>query len=144
MLKRAISNIIALGESWAEHIGQFFNDLRYGVVNSSIKVAQGNSYFNNFPVVDLSSHLNLLEDYNPNLITDNTRWIPYGLYYDLFDVRNETGVPIIDNFAGMTNQQMFNALETDISSLPLYRQRLILQTGANAANVNLLFNEYHY
>ena len=100
--------------------------------------------FNNSPVAGLSSHLNLLEDYNPNLITDNTRWIPYGLYYDLFDIINEAVNPIHDNYSGMTNQQMFDALETDINSTPLYRQRLIQQTGANAANVNQLFNEYHY
>ena len=93
----------------------------------------------------LNAHLNLLEDFSPARTDDPFRWIPQGLFYDLFDIRNETGNPIIDNVANYTNLQMFNAIDDDITTIPQYRQRL-LQENNNNQNVQVtnLFAQYNY
>jgi hypothetical protein len=140
-------NIIALGESWAEHIGQTFADIRYGT-NSSAGYAHGIEYLNNFPVQLTSSHLNLLEDYSPFRLYDNTRWIPYGLYYDLIDNRNDFNfirVRIHDQVLGYTNLQMFDALDNDIYDPISYRLRLLSENNNNQSiNLTTIFNEYGY
>ena len=138
----ANSPIIAVGESWAYHMGHFMTDLKYGA-NSPPFFEQGNRYENNIPVMGLSSNLNLLEDFNPNLGNDDFRWIPQGIYLDLIDVRNEN-IPIIDRVTGYTNQQFFNSLDLDITNMPDYRQRLLLENNNNqAAEVLNLFTQYN-
>jgi hypothetical protein len=70
--------IIALGEGWAYHIGYYLADKRY--TNScSEQDDQGIAYFNNSPVNNLSSQLNLLENFNPNSasIIKQTCWYPF-------------------------------------------------------------------
>ncbi len=158
MLKRAISNIIALRKSWAEHIGQFFTDLRYGT-NSSWDFNQDFFYFNStiqnssgtiVANTGLNSHVNLLEDYNPFRLDDVTHWIPYGLYYDLIDNRNDNlavprRVPIDEQVVGYTNQQMFNALDNDINNPADYRVRLLNENNNNQSiNLTTIFNRYGY
>jgi hypothetical protein len=81
------SAIIALGEGWGYHMGHFLADQRYGL-NSSQADEQHLGYTNNNPIAGLSSHLNLLEDFNPNRTNDFFHWIPKGLMYDLMDNRN--------------------------------------------------------
>lgn len=111
---------------------------------------QGQTYTNGFPVVVLSSHLNLLEDFDPTrpIILDPFRWIPQGVYYEMFDDRNDLTVPfprvlINDEVLNYTNQQFFNALDNDIVSIPQFRVRFLNQNGFNQAVVDL-FTEYHY
>jgi len=145
----ALSDRIALSESWAEHIGRMFTDTRYGG-QSSVQYNQGDFFYNNFPVTNASSHINLLEAFNPNYPLDYFRWIPYGLYYDLMDNRNDIfQSPIFayinDQVSGYTNQQISNALASDIETMQQFKSRLLLQNGYNQqTQVNLLFNEYHY
>jgi hypothetical protein len=91
-------------------------------------------------------HFNLLEDFDPNINIDDDpfRWIPQGLFYDLFDNRNEL-TPVTDNVQGYTNLQFFNALDADIFSLQAYRTRLLLENGNNQGNeVIALFGQYNY
>jgi hypothetical protein len=78
----------------SQNFGQTFTDIRYGK-NSSSDFAQGIEYFNNFPVPLTSSHLNLLEDFNPNLLSDIKRWIIYWVYNDMNDRRDEN-VPVTE------------------------------------------------
>lgn len=138
-----------LGESWAYHMGHFMADRKYGL-NSSTAFEQGITYQNNIPVAGLSSHLNLLEDFSPSRTTDPFHWIPQGVYYDMIDNRNDrvvTGRFILpdDNVLNYSNQQFFNALDADITSLPAYRQRLLNENANNqAANVIALFSFYNY
>ena len=47
-------------------------------------------------------NINVVENFNPNLPTDFFRWIPQGLFQDLRDVTNESGIPIIDQVSGYT------------------------------------------
>ena len=138
-----ISEIISVGESWAEHVAQVFCDIQYSSV-VSFKYKQDYWYQNNDPVQGLSSHLNAIEDFSPNRTIDPFRWIPEGVYYDLLDVRNEA-FPVVDPVSGYTNQQMFQSLDPDVKSVPQYRQRLLLENGNNqAAQVITLFGQYNY
>ena len=99
-------------------------------------------FYNNSPVNGLSSHLNLLEAFNPNKYDDENRWIPTGLYYDLMDQRNES-FPIIDNVSAYSNSSFFNALDIDVKSVIEFRNRMIFENGTNSNLVNL-FAQYHY
>ncbi len=104
----------------------------------------------NSPVFGLSSNLNLLEDFSPARTNGPFRWIPQGLFYDLFDTRNDfaaTANPLQpgDLVSGYTNQQFFDALDDDITTIPAYRQRLLNENNNNqVANVTALFGFYNY
>ena len=141
--------IIALGEGWAYHIGHYLADRRYGF-NSSTSHDQGNDYTNNFPVAGLSSHLNLLENFDPNSATDHFKWIPTGLYYDMIDTRNDkTAIPsylnIDDQVSGYTNQKFFNAFSSSITTLAGYKTNLLQQNGnSQSVQINSLFTQYGY
>ena len=149
------ASYIGLGESWAYHMGHFMADLKYGI-NSGSTFEQGITYGNGpifeggFQVANtgLNAHLNLLEDFDPGRTNDDFRWIPQGLYYDLIDNRNDQAfgrVNLNDVVSGYTNQQFFNALDNDITTLPDYRVRLLNENGNNqAAGVITIFNFYGY
>jgi len=85
---------------------------------------------------------NVIEDFDSGRLNDPFRWIPQGIYYDLFDNRNESS-PVIDNVQGYTNLQFFNALDNDVTSLQAYRVRYLAENGFNQAVVDL-FAEYNY
>jgi hypothetical protein len=140
-----ISDIISVGESWAEHVAQVFCDIQYSTV-ASTKRTRIRDYFNNDPVIGLSSHLNAIEDFQPGIPQNINpfRWIPEGLYYDLFDIRNEA-IPVVDQVSGYSNQQLFQSLGPNVKSMPQYRIRLLLDNGNNqATQVIALFSEYNY
>ncbi len=135
---------IALGEGWAYYMGHYLADKEYGITYSGYTVEQGIGYTNNNPIYGLSSHLNLLEDFSPYRTNDPFYWIPQGLFYDLMDSRNETR-PVIDQVSGYTNQQMFNAFNSNINTLQDYRLNLLQQNGNNQSQgVVSLFNQYGY
>lgn len=62
------------------------------------------------------------------------------------DTNNEsfpsTG-PINDRISGFTIARLFQAMQSDVSSLQQYKERLQVLNGYNA-NIVSLFNEYHY
>jgi len=140
------SEYISVAESWAEHLARIMCDLQYGVDSRPV-TKQGFTYFNGgAPDPTLSSHLNALEAFDRNrpVADDPFRWIPEGIYYDLFDVRADN-FPIVDGVNGYTNLQMFNALDADVTSMTQYRSRLLQENGNNqSAQVIALFNQYHY
>jgi|CXWL01.1.fsa_nt_gi hypothetical protein len=144
-----ISDIISVGESWAEHVAQVFCDTRYSAVVSA-KRKQDNWYSNDDPVTGLSSHLNAIEDFSPFRTNVVFWWIPEGIYYDLTDNRNDAlAIPLrvfIDDQVNIyTNEQLFQSLDPDVKSMPQYRARLLQENNnAQAAQVNLLFNRYNY
>ncbi|MBS4064382.1 MAG: hypothetical protein KGZ74_07460 [Chitinophagaceae bacterium] len=143
------SPIIALGESWAYHIGHWLTNSKYGILSREFN-EQGIEYENNIPVNGLNSNLNLLEDFNPQRTNDPFRWIPQGLFYDLNDATNDNNaspvrVPLIDNVSNFTNSQFFNALDNDVFGLPGYRVRLLNENSNNqATGVNSIFSFYGY
>jgi hypothetical protein len=93
----------------------------------------------------LSSHLNLLEDFSPSRITDPFHWIPQGLFYDMIDARNENS-PVVDQVSGYyTNQKLFNAFSSSITTLGAYKTNLLNQNGNNqSTQVTSLFSQYGY
>ncbi len=145
------SPIIALGEGWAYFMGHFLTDRRYTTFCSKV-AGQGITYSNNTPVNGLSSHLNLLEDFDPinRRLADPFWWIPQGLMYDLIDNRNDiNGSPqrvlLNDIVTEYTIQQLSNALQGDISRWQDYRVRLLTQNNNNqATGVNTIFQFYGY
>jgi hypothetical protein len=101
-------------------------------------------YGNNLPVVGSSSHLNAIEDFSPNRMNEPFRWIPEGIYYDMFDIRNEF-FPIQDEVSGYANQQFNNALDSDVKSMQDFRNRLLAENGNNqVAAITLLFQRYNH
>jgi hypothetical protein len=144
------SPIIALGESWAYHMGHFFTDKKYGM-NSGTFFEPSYSYQKDKPVMGLSSNLNLLEDFYPlRPVNDPFYWIPSGLFYDLYDPRNDNSdfplrVPLNDIVSSYSNQQMFNALDNDINSLSAYKIRLLTENAnRDIVGVNTIFTFYAY
>lgn len=100
-------------------------------------------------VIGLSSHLNLLEDFNPYRTDDLFNWIPQGLYYDLRDNGNDASVsgrvPLNDVVSGFSNSQLFNALQSSTTSVPSYRQSLVDQNvGNQTQGLNNIFTFYGY
>lgn len=144
------SPIIALGEGWAYFMGQYLADRRYGVKGSCTAIQTDASGYGIFfcpnpPNFTVHSHIDALENFNPNLTTDPFHWIPAGLMEDMIDATNETRPPqaVNDAVSGFTIPQIFNALQPDVSSLQQYRDRLILQNGNNQQLINL-FTEYGF
>jgi hypothetical protein len=135
---------IALGESWAEYIGEYFADKTYGLMSSEDYFSfGGGDYTNNNPISGFSSHLNVLENFDPTS-SAHFHWIPVGLYYDMMDIRNENS-PVIDQVSGYTNQQFFNAFSSSITSLGSYKTNLLQQNGNNqSTQINSLFTQYGY
>ena len=135
----ADADIIALAESWAEHIGMTFADRTYGT----------NTWFTFYP-----DYLTMLE----NRRNEVTNHIPTGYYHDLIDGinTNETAGDgfwgnqnqgtIVDNVQGLTNAQLFSLLNANVTSPSDFTNALInagFVTGSNATqNINNLFNSY--
>ena len=135
------SPIIALGEAWGYHMGHFLADQRYGTSASSQIEQPGNTFFTGGGA---HPHIDVLEAFNPNLTSDPFNWIPKGLMEDLIDATNETN-PITDNVSGFTISQLFNALQSDVTTLQLYRARIISQNPSiSTINITNLFGQYHY
>lgn len=142
------SPIIALGEAWGYHMGQFLADKQYGM-SSHCAGEQFACYPNNY-ISGLSSHLVALENFDPYLTDYPFKWIPKGLFYDLMDTRNDAlAIPryvnIDDQVSGYTIQQIFGAYQSDINTLQQYKSRLLQQNNNNqSSQVLSLFQQYGY
>ncbi len=151
---QSYSAIIALGESWAYYMGHVMDDMRYGNTSSDPQSEQpGRLAHNTITTIGgittaTSAHINVLEIFDPNLTADPFRWIPQGLYEDLLDTRNETiatGGTVNDAVSNYTNQQMFNAFTSGITTLQGYRTNLLnTTTNPTSGSVTNLFSDYHY
>ena len=95
-------------------------------------------------------HIDVEENFNPNLGTDPFKWVPQGLYQDLRDnTPNETLANlnfVNDAVTGFTNAQMFAGFQSNIFTLQDYRVKLIQQnpTISTSGNITNLFLQYHY
>jgi hypothetical protein len=143
------AGLIGIGESWAFYMGHVMTEEKYGTQSPQFN-EQGIGYTNGFPAGGLNSNLNLLEDFSPNRTNDPFRWIPQGLYHDLSDDRNDRNaiprrIDLDDNVNSYTNQQLFDAIDSDVTDIPAYRVKL-LQENANrdAAGVTTIFGFYNY
>jgi hypothetical protein len=133
--------IIALGEAWAYHMGHFLADQRYGV-NAYDQIEQPGLQYNpngtNHPDIDV------LENFDPNYTPDPFRWIPKGLMEDLID-NTPTEAIVNDQVSGYSINQLFRAMQSDVTSVSQYKVRLLQLYGtAQQTQVNNLFASYHY
>ena len=137
------ASYIALGESWAEHMGRFMAETTYGS-NCYTTILQSANYYKDAPVMGLNAMFNSLEDYNPKKSDDVFHWIPYGLYYDMIDTRAESS-PIPDYVSGYTNQDFYGALSSSVTSIPQFRDKLLLnRNNWQVTQVIPLFYQYGY
>ncbi|MGB3618232.1 MAG: hypothetical protein WBA12_08935, partial [Catalinimonas sp.] len=150
------SPIIAVSEAWGGHIGLFFSDLRYGL-NVGCRGGQPNPADPRFalpicPFGGQGTYARVLEEWSPANGADRFNWIPIGLMFDLIDDNTPpapgepTGITqVVDGVVGYTNQQLFNALDADVQSVPAFEARLLQENGNNQqAQVNQLFDDYGY
>lgn len=143
------SPIIALGESWAYHMGHYLDGLQYR--NTSECAGEQDICYDNGEITGLNSHQIALENFNPNLTSDPFHWIPTGLFYDMMDARDDntavpwSGVSIDDQVSGYTNEQFFNAFSASTTTLSSYKTNLLQQNGnSQSAEINSLFTQYGY
>lgn len=150
--------VIATGEMWGNHCEKIYADRYFGnggaASNVFLSIIQGGFWanpINSFAtgavgvIPGLNANLAAIESFDPDLPNDVHRWIPEGLPYDLIDNRNDNFFPITDNVAGYTINQCYNALQTDVQSIPAFRDRLLQQNGNNQQlQVNQLFQQYGY
>ena len=128
--------LIALCESWAEHIGMTFADMTYPMIGQ--------------PSIGVLYITRLEETWN-----EEPNHIPIGLYHDLIDSGAEpisnnvfgTGSTVVnDNVSGFTNHQMFQCLNSSTTSINDFRTVLInnyLSSTTNSqTDVNNLFLSY--
>ncbi len=142
--------IIATAEMWGNHCGYVYSERNYGnggSASANFTARMQSIEYSNNTVPGLNAYLGALESHNPNNAGDVYRWIPQGLPYDLFDNRNDfpLGGPVIDNVSNYTSQLCFTALQSDVRSIPAFRDRLLQLNGNNQqAQVIQLFNQYGY
>ncbi len=132
---------------WGNHCEYIFSNRHYGnggrngsfLTGGFTAGLQGTDWQN---VPGLNANLNAIENHNPSPNIDVHWWIPQGLPYDLIDDRNDEafGGLVIDNVAGYTTQECFNALLSDVRTVPAFRNKLLQQNGNDQiVNVNDLF-----
>ncbi|HQV86512.1 MAG: hypothetical protein IPQ25_15605 [Chitinophagaceae bacterium] len=154
------AGIVAVGEMWGNHCEKWFSERHYtNPARETISLGQNGIYINDgsalanyggyltFSLAGLNANFASIENFDPNRAADAHRWIPQGLCYDLFDPRNDAsfGGPLFDNVTGFTIQQCFNALQSDVRTIPAFRDRLLQQNGNNQqVQVNALVNAYNY
>lgn len=132
----ANSPIIALGEALAYHMGFFLAGQRYGSNGDPGKASQ-NGGTTGYDLV-------ALEVFDPNRAADVFKWIPKGLMLDLID-DTPIEATVNDKVSGYTNQQIFGALQSDVTRMSDYKAKLLLLYGTvQQTQINNLFASYHY
>lgn len=131
--------LIALCESWAEHIGESYTHDRYGAANSG-----------GGPTDTWQTELEETRNNTPN-------HVPIGLYHDLIDdvpdvnpaCEDNDGTscgPIVDNVSGFSNGEMFSLLTPFIDNVDLFRlsveNNLLPGSGNTLADLDALFDSY--
>ena len=148
------AGVVAIGEMWGGHCEKIFSERHYGNGRGAFggfgegftSILQITA-FPNIPG-GLNANLNAIENFNPNIniADDPHRWIPQGLPYDLIDDRNDfdfNATRPIDEVLGFTTLQCFNALQSEVRSIPEFRTRILQQNGNNQlAQINNLFSSY--
>lgn len=153
------AGIIAVGEMWGNHIEKIFSERYFtNPVKETFSIGLSKIYINDGSqlgnyggyitsnLAGLNANFAAIEDFNPNRVDDVHRWIPQGLCYDLFDSRNDNNSnTVIENVSGYTTLQCFNALQSDVRTIPAFKDRLLQQNSySQQTQVNTLFNEYNY
>ncbi|MEN9446793.1 MAG: hypothetical protein RJA25_82 [Bacteroidota bacterium] len=108
----ANSGIIAVSESWAEDLS---NIGLYYIYKKQLYLDHGER-----PMRD---------------------WIPYGIYYDLYDSGNNEP---FDNVSGITFQQAYNLLTSDVRDMGILKTKLKTNFPTQQNAIDVLFAYYGY
>jgi hypothetical protein len=108
----ANSGIVGLSEAWAEDLSNICSYYTYG--------KQKYLDLNEEPIED---------------------WIPYGLYYDLYDTGSNESFDITAN---ITFPQIYSQLTTDTKSLDILKTKLKSTYPTQQSGIENLFNHYGY
>ncbi len=137
--------IIATGEMWGNHCGYIYTDRRYG--NGGVANMSFTAFMQTYPFGNegnTNAYLNAIEHFDPDELTDVHRWIPQGILYDLIDTRVEFN-PVNDNVSGFTSAQCFATLQSNVRSIPSFKNLFLLQNNnQQITQINDLFTSYHY
>ncbi len=106
------SGIVGLSEAWAEDLSNICAYYTYG--------KQKYLDLNEVPEED---------------------WIPYGIYYDLFDTGSNESFDFISN---ITFPQMYSLLTTDIRSIDMLKTKLKTNFPAQQVGIDSVFHHYEY
>ncbi len=66
---------------------------------------------------------------------------------DLIDNGEPPATFVNDQISGLTTSQIFSPLQSDVTTIPQYKARLLQQIGANSittTNINNLFTSYGF
>lgn len=105
-----------------------------GIVGLSESFAEDLSYMCAYSLYHKQQYINL----NENPVDD---WIPYGLYYDLYD--NSTNEPF-DQVSNISFTQVYNLLDVNTRSLATLKQKLKNNFPAQQAAIEILFRHYGF
>ncbi len=106
------SGIISLSEAWAE--------------DASNRCA--------YYIYKQQKYLDRNENPTPN-------WIPYGLYYDLYDTGNNEP---FDQVSGITFTQIYDLFSSDVQSLTALKAKLKIAFPEQQNAIEVLFNHYGF
>lgn len=115
---------------------------------SEVDEAWGTYYPNSTIPLLAHPYIDALENFNPNLSSDPFAWIPKGLMEDLMD--NTPGEQTVnDQVSGFTISQIFNAYQTNVTSVQQYKTTIINQNpvlpgNTTLAQFNNLFASYNF
>jgi len=133
------AGLIALCESWAEHIGASYNDRTYGL-NETLPLTSYQEYLEEVRNEELNHipigyYNDLIDGINLNEIACEDPWPPV----------NDCGI-IVDGVEGFTNTQMFSVLDASVRSPADFTNDLILNhlgaTPNTTQQVLDLFDSY--
>ncbi|HRI28017.1 MAG TPA: hypothetical protein PK239_12355 [Chitinophagales bacterium] len=141
-------------ETWANHIETVLADWKYGLNHSSADDIDSPTASD----IERLRHLYALE--SEKFYNEFHDFIPYAIFRDLVDDNNlnpsgveeyddpEQGGPVIDVCKGFTNLQLYQALTSDVQSMPQFKEKLSTLVPDLAGNTqtdyDVLFNSYGY
>ncbi|GLB51402.1 hypothetical protein NBRC110019_04410 [Neptunitalea chrysea] len=131
---------VALGEAWGYHIGYFLTLQEFGSTNGIISI----NGFENFDPVQKPSNADVVRYGTP--IYNWRGWIPAGIILDITDTQADwvrTGYR--DNVSGYTYQNIYNAMDSDVTSPQKLRDRLLSENGnLDETDLRNLFEAYYW
>jgi len=133
--------IIAIWQSFAQHLGHSIANRIYGIGESSF-VLQGKTWSSSG---GMSASAKFLEGFDPSSQppSDYFSWIPVGLINDLIDGTGES-TPLVDNVSGFTYGDIQSALYGEPLTVNDFKNALKNIKPAQGAAIDRLFLSYGY
>jgi len=127
-ISSSFSGAVGLAEAWANDVENLMMYRLFG--DASVYIS---SYMENWYVKSNKDAIN--------------KWLPNGLFYDLFDSNGLYGVyerNITDNVSGISYSTLYSNLGGSTDNLSDYKNRLKNTFSANSSAIEELFNQYGF